>query len=579
MRTILEDLVRNFDRDVAENSRQIRDLLVKDRAGFCLAATHVLRSQSESRGSQYLLTTLLRANLLAKVMCDPALTQSEAVALARNAANCCDLLDVILVEYLHEAIARSGHNPQDPELQRPMELLCEISDGARIRPSLIAMSRMPNPYLQSKGKQMIRRANKSVRWVQGRLAAADSRMRANAVEGLWGVDSAMAREMLHKAASDANNRVAGNAMLGLYRMGDTSVIPLLLKMAEHPRRWSRATAAWAMGMTENPRFTRALARLVTEPIVVVRARAFKALGQIRQATAAANQAEPWQVVGRYHRSTPNGWRRMQVDVASADGKQEIRPLPTDFILSEEGQPVVDYTVAERPAPEPLSIAFVLPREESEDSLLGEHLTDALRWKRPVDLWGCVFYVPKRRELQARVLGEEFSFALEGPDLSDGSPLSYFHDPADVRAAFLKVPLRSDCTDVWNSIRRALLVEGEPAQRRHVIVFSESEGVQPPGYAEIVTAAQNAHATVHGISMGASPLLEKLCQSTLGTGQTLAEKEELPGLVRQICLNLTARYLIRYQSVCPTTEALTIRVQSSAGWGETTVSVPREESAT
>jgi hypothetical protein len=121
-----------------------------------------------------------------------------------------------------------------------------------------------------------------------------------------------------------------------------------------------------------------------------------------------------------------------------------------------------------------------------------------------------------------------------------------------------------------------MVEAEAAQRRHVIVFCENEGGQPSGYAETAAAAQNAHATVHGISPAASPVLEKLCQSTLGTVQMAAQKEELPDLVQQIYHRLTARYTIRYQSVCPTAEALTIRVQSSAGWGETTVPVPRDQ---
>ena len=35
-----------------------------------------------------------------------------------------------------------------------------------------------------------------------------------------GVDTPEARTLLNFAASDANNRVAGNALLGMYHLGD-----------------------------------------------------------------------------------------------------------------------------------------------------------------------------------------------------------------------------------------------------------------------------------------------------------------------------------------------------------------------
>ncbi len=575
-RALLDDLVRNFDRDAAKNGRQMRDLMTRDRAGFCSAATQVLRTQEESRGSRHLLSTLLSSNLLPAVLCDPALSQSEAVALARSAACNCAMVDVVLAKHLSETLARSGHSAQSPELQRLMEILCEISDGARILPSLIVLARLPNPYLQSKAVLMIGRANKSVKWVQQRLTAADSRVRANAVEALWGVDSEDARELLHKSAQDGNNRVAGNAMLGLYQLGDPSVIPLVLKMAEHPAKRFRATAAWVMGESASPRFTRPLARLIAEPNAIVRTRAFKALGQLRAATAAVSNMEPWRVAGRFQRIQQNGWRRVQVEVSTADGMHPVRPLPTHFVLNEDGQTVASYAVDERTAPETLSIAFILPRQyNSEGSVLSQGIVESLARKRPADLWACAFYVPTQSGPQASLAGQDIRIAPEGPYSSDGLPLAYASDPAAAQAAFLKVPSRIDCTDLWNGIQRAVMVDGGPARgQRHVIVYGQHESVQPTGYAEIGSAARNARATVHAISLAPNPLLENLCQLTQGTSQIAASEAEVPALVAQICHDLTARYTIRYLPACPTGETLTIRVQSSAGWGEATLPIPR-----
>src|SRR5205085_1468063 len=105
---------------------------------------------------------------------------------------------------------------------RLMEILAAISDGARIFPSLVRLLRHPNPHIRSKAVLMIGRGNRSPKWVRQRLADTDSRIRANAAEALWGVNNDEAREILQSLVHDSNNRVAGNAILGLYRLGDCS---------------------------------------------------------------------------------------------------------------------------------------------------------------------------------------------------------------------------------------------------------------------------------------------------------------------------------------------------------------------
>ena len=108
-----------------------------------------------------------------------------------------------------------------------------ISDGARIFPFVVRLLRHANPHIRSKAVLMIGRGNHSPRWVRERLADTDPRIRANAAEALWGVETAEARELLQSLVHDSNNRVAGNAILGLYRLGDYSMIPEIAAMARH----------------------------------------------------------------------------------------------------------------------------------------------------------------------------------------------------------------------------------------------------------------------------------------------------------------------------------------------------------
>src|SRR5581483_2076277 len=132
-------------------------------------------------------------------------------------------------------------------------------------PSLVRLLRHPNPHIRSKAVLLIGRGNRSPKWIRQRLVDTDPRVRANAAEALWGVGTEEARDLLHSLVGDSNNRVAGNAVLGLYRLGDCAMITEILELAVHESAMFRATAAWVMGETGDPRFTEALAALLRDP--------------------------------------------------------------------------------------------------------------------------------------------------------------------------------------------------------------------------------------------------------------------------------------------------------------------------
>jgi len=92
-----------------------------------------------------------------------------------------------------------------------------------------------------------RRWTRNVRTAEDRLDESDSRMRANAVEALWG-------DKTSRAASRASGApwrtwISGcrQCVIRLYELQDQSVIPYILSMAGHEKPHFRATAAWTMG--------------------------------------------------------------------------------------------------------------------------------------------------------------------------------------------------------------------------------------------------------------------------------------------------------------------------------------------
>jgi HEAT repeat protein len=280
-------MVRDYTQNTPRNRRLIRELLTADRQGFCSAAIQFLKSPEASPAVEYLISLLASENLLVAALCDPALNPRQALSLARAAQGTDPNVDVAIARELAANVESAGGRDRD---QRLMEILSRISDGTRILPFLMRLLRHPDPYLRSKAVLLVGRGNRNVQWIRKRLAESDGRIRANAVEALWGVDTPDVRELLRSLARDDNNRVAGNALLSLYRLGDRSVVEDLVKMAGHASAAFRTTAAWVIGETGDPRFLEILAHMMNDPNVATRKRAFAALGRLKAAATEARLA-------------------------------------------------------------------------------------------------------------------------------------------------------------------------------------------------------------------------------------------------------------------------------------------------
>ena len=148
-----------------------------------------------------MVSILVENDLLLPALTNPALTREQAIALAGAAARAGQMVDVAIARHLAGSASSVTIDACPPEIQRLMDILAETSDGTRILPSLIALTRLPNPYLQSKAVLMIGRMNRNVKWVQSRLAESDSRVRANAIEAIWGLDTEEARNLLRSRGS------------------------------------------------------------------------------------------------------------------------------------------------------------------------------------------------------------------------------------------------------------------------------------------------------------------------------------------------------------------------------------------
>jgi hypothetical protein len=363
---MLTRLVGTFESHSTGNRTLIHDLLDRNRTLFYSCSMEILKTVGDSRGTEFLVALMVANDLLLQAMCDPALNREQALALGRMAlrvdpmafSGFCSFLCRVATRAPGSSDRAAGKGAVAIEdAPRLMEILGEISDPSRLLPSLMRLLHHPNPHLRSKAVKMIGRNNRSVKWVQERMTEPNARTRANAVETLWGIDTGEVRELLRHAANDTNSRVAGNAMLGLYHLGECSVIPELIKMAGQESSLARLTAAWVMGECADPRFSEALRRMLSLTDAVLRKRAFQSIGRIKAANARAKLGTEVRMDGQAGAELANGMRQVLVRVTSQDGRELPPVLPNQFFLSEAGRHILSYRITGNPRPERYEIEY------------------------------------------------------------------------------------------------------------------------------------------------------------------------------------------------------------------------------
>jgi len=374
----LRELARRFSADPDTVRKRLAEFLAADPIGFRGAALGVLAELDDPVARKALLELMLKGGVVP--VCDPALMGiEEELALTRDLFELDPSLDMKLARRLP---GNPAGTVRDEVVQRVLVLLHSIPENPRILPMVIKLLRHPSPNVRSKAALVIGRVSKTPQLIEGLLSEPDPRMRANAVESLWGMDSAGVRAVLLEAAEDPNNRVVGNALLGLYGLGDTGAILRILRMAAHPKAEFRATAAWAMARTGNPRFLPALAQMVREGDRTARTWVFRAIAKLKQTASEAAALASLRVHLSGASFPAGGTCTVSAAIAAEDGR-DIPKLPATSILLWEGSHIVaDYSVRQTARPESLTLGLVLPLGEAGDRVAAS--LSAL--KRPLDRW-------------------------------------------------------------------------------------------------------------------------------------------------------------------------------------------------
>jgi HEAT repeat protein len=315
---LLRTLATNFASQSVRSAKAIREIHRLDPAGFPAAVLEVLGTEPELPGGQFLVAVLASKPDWLRTICNPEkYTLDQSLELVLRAHKLDPLTAVKLADLLDRA--GSATDAEARFMSRVFAVLKQIPSSTAL-PALRQLAKCPNPHVRSKAVLLIGQIYQNPQFVQRADLERDARVSANAVESVWGQDSAAARESLLKAAMNAHHRIAANGMVGLYMIGDERSLPLLFRLSDSEMPLARSAAAWAMGHLGDPRFLPRLARLAEDPDQVTRRRSSKSMARIRQKVTQKRAAGT-----------------MHIEIRSCEGQEG--GLRIGFDVTKEGEPV------------------------------------------------------------------------------------------------------------------------------------------------------------------------------------------------------------------------------------------------
>lgn len=242
------------ERFTARPGEGLREVKQQGEAGgeaFRQAAARWLAGATDSRFARVLLHQLRSGdeNLEKLLYQEQALGRGEAAQLARLACRVEPKLQSAWLTAFEGAEERWRSGGSAMELVRRLEVLGECLEAGRLKGLLARLVGHPEARVRAKAVEW------SYRRGEGGVGLADSnaRVRASALEGMWGRRDAAAVEVFERHVRSEHTREALNAVLGLHRAGEMRARLQLMDWTESAEGLRRRAAWWAIGHTEDPR--------------------------------------------------------------------------------------------------------------------------------------------------------------------------------------------------------------------------------------------------------------------------------------------------------------------------------------
>jgi hypothetical protein len=255
---------------------------------FLSCGIQLLLNGPDTEAYRYLTMLLLKSLYFLNHLCDPwTFTYEQALSLSNRLMKADPRFDTRLAQQLpgrHGVMSRE--TLQGAAAERALEILDEISIGRRVIPILNHLTDYPDKKISSKAAILLGKRLQSLAWARRIIAEGDDRrLRANAIESVWGSNCPAVNKFFRECLSDRDNRVVGNSIVGLHLAGEPDVSQIVSECAGDPKPDFRMTAAWAMGKMADESFVPTLTPLIKDGHPGVRRAALRSLHQIRKSVS------------------------------------------------------------------------------------------------------------------------------------------------------------------------------------------------------------------------------------------------------------------------------------------------------
>jgi hypothetical protein len=252
---------------------------------FFTAAAEILEPGVESPAYRLLAIILTGLESFFECLINPARCPRErAVRLFRSLLAALPSLDIRLARMLTgRSDSTNGGALSGAQIVRALDILDQTSQGQRLMNAVGHLLEHPDRRVSAQAVLFVGHRVNDPAWTEKQLLSDDQRVRANAVEAVWGTTSQAVIGVLERCVGDSSNRVAGNALIGLHVAGRLKAREKALAMSESKEPALRSTAAWAMGKMGNQAFVERLTELMRDQNPKVRSTAIRSLVQIGRA--------------------------------------------------------------------------------------------------------------------------------------------------------------------------------------------------------------------------------------------------------------------------------------------------------
>jgi hypothetical protein len=381
----------------------------------------VFLERADTAQTRYLVALLnSHGHLLALLRDLDRMDHEAAIATARLAHKLDPGFERMLARLLLEA-QRGLRNEYEPGFL--LNLLESASGGLGILPSLGQLRNSEDPRVRSSMALMLGKSSRAQDWFRVLRGDPDPRVRANAIESLWGQQGPFAAACFESGAQDSHQRVVANSWLGLYLQGDAGAVAGLAAMARHEDPQFRIAGSWAMGRSQDPRFLPLLRDMRQAPDLDKAAaqtldrQAIQAIGRIHQSIAAAKRQ---QVRLRVWKTTTDGLGNGEALLLASGGDDQELPVlaPTAWRLKANGRPVWRYGLSVVEAASRLSLGLLFPTaaepEPERDQGWVEVAERALRRRRRDDGCAVLFYSESPHPRFIGRTGDILKLSLDAP---------------------------------------------------------------------------------------------------------------------------------------------------------------------